>query len=217
MRETAGREASRAQDGRARKLRHRDGLVVARRVQGERRADTRRRTTMIHEVAGDLLLSKAAVLAHGVAPHDDFKHGLALALRERWPAMYRDFRHHCKTASPKAGDVWLWSGVGPAGPIRIATLLTQEPPAHAGEHAGKAHIEWVNQALRRLQHLATEERFESLALPRLATGVGGLDWSQVRPLVEAHLGALGLPVWVYATYRPGVKAEESVAVGKRGR
>lgn len=170
---------------------------------------------MIHEVTGDLLLSKAAVLAHGVAPHDDFKHGLALALRERWPAMYRDFRHHCKTGSPKPGDVWMWSGVGPSGPVRIATLLTQEPPGHDGAHAGRAHVEWVNQALRHLQHLATEEGFESLALPRLATGVGGLDWAEVRPLIEAHLGKLGIPVWVYTTYRAGVKATEATAAAVR--
>ncbi len=172
---------------------------------------------MIHEVTGDLLLSKAAVLVHGVAPNDDFKHGLALALRERWPAMYRDFRHHCKTNSPKTGDVWLWSGVGPVGPVRIATLLTQEPPAHEGAHAGKAHLEWVNQALRHLHHLAKEEKFESLALPRLATGVGGLDWAAVEPVIRTHLGGLGIPVWVYTTYRPGVKATEATGAAVRGR
>jgi len=44
---------------------------------------------MIREVAGDILLTKAKVLAHGVAPNDNFATGLALALRERWPAMYK--------------------------------------------------------------------------------------------------------------------------------
>jgi O-acetyl-ADP-ribose deacetylase (regulator of RNase III) len=47
---------------------------------------------MIKEVAGDILLSKAGAIAHGVAPHDDFKQGLALSLREHWPGMYKDFR-----------------------------------------------------------------------------------------------------------------------------
>lgn len=42
---------------------------------------------MIHYVSGDILLSKAAAIAHGVAPNDHMDHGLALALRERWPAM----------------------------------------------------------------------------------------------------------------------------------
>jgi hypothetical protein len=47
---------------------------------------------MLREVAGDILLTKAEALAHGVAPNDNFANGLALALRERWPAMYKDFR-----------------------------------------------------------------------------------------------------------------------------
>jgi O-acetyl-ADP-ribose deacetylase (regulator of RNase III) len=42
---------------------------------------------MIKEVSGDILLSKAQVIAHGVAPNDPFHNGLALQLREQWPAM----------------------------------------------------------------------------------------------------------------------------------
>ena len=47
-----------------------------------------------------------------------------------------------------------------------------------------------------------------MALPRLATGVGGLDWADVRPLIDKHLGSLGIPVYVYATFQPGVTAKE---------
>jgi O-acetyl-ADP-ribose deacetylase (regulator of RNase III) len=47
---------------------------------------------MLKEVAGDILLTKADALAHGVAPNDNFANGLALALRERWPAMYKDVK-----------------------------------------------------------------------------------------------------------------------------
>lgn len=170
---------------------------------------------MIHEVTGDILLSKAGTIVHGVAPQDDWKHGLALALRERWPAMYTDFRHHCKTTHPKPGALWSWSGAGPKAAVRIVSLLTQEPPAHAGHHAGKAHLEWVNESLRALHHLIVEEHITSVALPRIATGVGGLAWADVRPLIEKHLGKVGIPVYVYATYRPGVAADERPLAGQR--
>jgi hypothetical protein len=43
---------------------------------------------------------------------------------------------------------------------------------------------------------------------RLATGVGGLDWKDVKPLLEKHLGQLSIPVYVYGTYHPGVQAAE---------
>jgi hypothetical protein len=63
---------------------------------------------MIHSLEGDLLLSKAELLAHGVAPNDDFKQGLARALREKFPAMYKDFRHHCHQSTPKCGTGTSW-------------------------------------------------------------------------------------------------------------
>jgi len=163
----------------------------------------------IHDVEGDILLSGADAIAHGVAPGDHFDNGLALALRERWPSLAKDFRHHCRLAHPKAGEVWTWSGAGEVGgAVRIVNLLTQEPAENATGRPGKANVENVGHALRDLAKLARKEGFRSLALPRLATGVGGLDWADVRPLVEKYLGDLGIPVFVYVVYRAGVKASE---------
>lgn len=164
---------------------------------------------MIHEVAGDLLLSKAALIAHGVAPNDDWKHGIAAALRANCPAMYKDFRHFCKQQHPKPGTLWLWQGVDPAGRhLRFAALFTQEPASNAGGHGGRAHTEYVNHALRELKKLVQKEGIPSLALPKLATGVGGLDWTHVAPLIRTQLGDLGIPVAVYVDYQPGVVAAE---------
>ena len=140
---------------------------------------------MIHKVSGDILLSKANVIAHGVAPNDDFHSGLALKLREQWPALYKDFRHFHHQEHPDAGTLWTW---GTTGGLRIVNLFTQEAAPKSGGHGGKASVENVNHALRALHKLAEKEKFTSIALPRLATGVGGLDWSQVEPLIEKHLG-----------------------------
>ena len=160
---------------------------------------------MIHPVSGDILLSKAQAIAHGVAPNDPFSSGLALSLREQWPAMYKDFRHFCQTTHPKVESAWVWGGAEGA---RIISLFTQEAaPDHASK-PGKATIEHVNHALRELRCLIEAEKFRSLALPRLATGVGGLDWDEVKPLVEKHIGDLPVPVYVYVTFHKGIAASE---------
>jgi O-acetyl-ADP-ribose deacetylase (regulator of RNase III) len=52
--------------------------------------------------------------------------------------------------------------------------------------------------------LIESEKIKRVALPRLATGVGGLDWKEVKPLIEKHLGHLSVLIYVYATYPPGV-------------
>ena len=160
---------------------------------------------MLHHCHGDILLTKAQAIVHGVAPDDDFKQGLALAIRERWPVMVKDFRHWCHNTHPKPGSAWMW---GTVGGLRIVNLLTQEPPRSHGQHPGRAHSEYVNHALKELHHMVEKEGLTSLAMPRLATGVGGLDWSEVEPLIKKHLGGLAIPIFVYEQYEPGVQARE---------
>ena len=160
---------------------------------------------MIHEVRGDILLSHAQVIAHGVAPDDHFDQGLALSLGGQWPAMVKDFRHFCHTTQPKSGEAWVWSG---AMSKRIINLLTHEALQSHGREPGRARTEYVNQALRELRYLLEYDRFTSLALPRLATGAGGLEWDVVRPLVVHHLGELALPIYLYTHYEKGVQAAE---------
>lgn len=160
---------------------------------------------MLHEVSGDILTSKAQVIAHGVAPNDSFHQGLALQLREQWPALYKDFRHYCQTQHPKAGSLWSWMG---ASGTRIVCLFTQDGAYGHGAKPGRATTAHVGHALRELHKLAVDEQFTSIALPRLATGVGGLDWHEVQPLIAQHLGDLKIPVIVYATYHAGQQAVE---------
>lgn len=161
---------------------------------------------MIRYVTGDILLSQANAIAHGVAPNDDFNQGLAHSLREFSPAMYKDFRHFCQSTHPKPGTLWTWGGAGGA---RIVALFTQEGAYGHGAKPGRATTANVNHALRALAHEVQKEGWTSLALPRLATGVGGLDWSEVKPLLEKHLAELGVPVYVYEHYVAGQAADES--------
>ena len=161
---------------------------------------------MIKDVSGDILLTTAQAIAHGIAPNDDFHQGLALSLREQWPSLYKDFRHYCKTTHPEPGAAWLWTN---AEGRRVVNLLTQEGSFSPGGKPGPAQLEYVRHSLQNLRELAKKEKFTSLALSRLATGVGRLDWKDVLPLIKQHLGDLGIPVYVYSTYHKGVKAQEA--------
>jgi O-acetyl-ADP-ribose deacetylase (regulator of RNase III) len=163
---------------------------------------------MIKEVSGDILLSQAEAIAHGVAPFDHFENGLALSLREEWPSMVKDFKHFCHLQNPKPGSAWIWSGVGGK---RIVNLMTQEPPngqKHSG-HPGRASISHVNHSLKELAKIIKSENIKSVALPRLATGVGGLDWEEVKPLIESHLKDTGADIYVYSEFKKGISASEN--------
>lgn len=90
----------------------------------------------------------------------------------------------------------------------MVNLITQEGGHDVGCHPGKASEASVNHALCALKKIIIKEKFSSVALPRLATGVGGLRWEQVKPLIEAQLGDLDIPVYLYVVFRAGKQAAE---------
>jgi len=160
---------------------------------------------MIIEVEGDILLSRAAAIAHGVAANDPMTQGLAKSLHERLPAMHKAFHHWCHQQHPQPGDGWLWTS---DDGIRIVNLITQEGGYGHGARPGKAKAKYVSQALRTLKKLVHKEALPSLALPCLATGIGGLTQDDVRPLIDQQLGDLVIPVYLYVNYVPGQRARE---------
>jgi O-acetyl-ADP-ribose deacetylase (regulator of RNase III) len=172
---------------------------------------TERRKGMIYEVAGDILLTKAKAIAHGVAPNDHFDHGLARSLREAWPAMARDFRHYAQATHPKPGEIWSWAGVGG---MRIYNLLTQEGEVGHETKPGRATLANVNHCLRRLRHDLEKNAVKNLALPKIATGVGGLSWDEVCPLIHERLGDLPIPIYLYTTFHAEQLANEPVEAKK---
>jgi len=161
---------------------------------------------MIIKVEGDILLSKAQVIAHGVAANDPMSQGLSKSLHEGMPSMHKDFHHWCHLEHRNPGEAWVWTA---ADGVRIVNLLTQEGGYGHGARPGKATTKNVAHALKALKKMATKEQFTSLALPRLATGVGGLSWDEVEPLIEEKLGELDIPIYLYATYIPNQAANES--------
>lgn len=161
---------------------------------------------MIYEVTGDILKTKAQAIVHCVAPNDHFNQGLAMSLRELWPSMYKDFRHFYQSHHPETGTAWIWSG----SEKRIISLLAQEPAKDNNSHPGHAKLESVNKSLKELRKLVEKENINTLALPKLATGVGGLDWKEVFPLIQKHLGDLKINIYVYTQYQKGVQAQENL-------
>lgn len=66
----------------------------------------------------------------------------------------------------------------------------------------------MNHSLKELRKAIESEAIASIAIPKIATGVGGLDWEEVKPLIEKHLGDLNIPIYIYSQYKKGIKADE---------
>jgi O-acetyl-ADP-ribose deacetylase (regulator of RNase III) len=119
--------------------------------------------------------------------------------------MHKDFHHWCRQQHPKPGSAWVWSG---PGGVRVINLIIQDGGYEHGSKPQHATLSDVNHALRALRKLIVKEHIGSVALPRLATGTGGLDWAQVRPLIDNQLGDLAAEVYLYRERAPAKKPGE---------
>jgi len=163
---------------------------------------------MILEVSGDILLSKAKAIGHSVAPLDHFETGLALSLRERYPVMVKDFRHWGHVHHPEPGEVYEWKD---EEGIRYYSLLIQEASNsnHAHGLPGKASLHNLDKCLKNLAKKLEKDEVASLAIPKMATGVGGLNWDEVKPHLYKYLDPLPTRVYLYTQYKKGERAMES--------
>ena len=139
--------------------------------------------------------------------------GIARGFRERYPRMYEEYRSRCK-AEPRQfnlGDAWLWKdGRRPW----VFNLGTQEGYWHA-----RASYEAIEQSLARMRALAEAEGVESIALPRIGVGYGGLSWKKVRPIIDRVFGDWPFTLVVYEHYAPRAsrKAAERGTAADRTR
>ena len=163
---------------------------------------------MIIEVSGDILLTKAKSIAHSVAPLDHFESGLALGLREKYPEMVKDFRHEGHVRRMKSGDIYEWTR---SDGFKIFSLLVQQaaPSTHSHGLPGKASLHNLDKCLKQLASKLESENITSLALPRVATGVGGLDWDDVRPHIYKYLDVLETKVYLYSKFIKSERALET--------
>lgn len=162
---------------------------------------------MLYKVRGDILKTRAQVIVQGVSANDPMDQGLAKSLHDLFPEMHKAFHRWCHQHHPKPGAAWHWQT--PLPDKVIVNLVTREGGYGHGARPGRAKLKHVNHSLHALRKMIADEGFGSVALPRLASGIGGLDWAEVWSLMENQLGELQIPIYVYTVFRPGERAEEA--------
>lgn len=151
----------------------------------------------VEYVAGDLFVNRvgAAALGHGCNCAGSMGAGIAVGFRERYPAMYEEYRRRCKADPPEfgMGDVFLWQE---AGKPAVFNLGTQPRPGRGATYPA------VEAALRAMRAAAEAAGIRSIAVPRIAAGYGGLSWKKVRALIDGVFGDWDGTLFVYETFEP---------------
>ena len=114
--------------------------------------------------------------AHGCNCAGAMGAGIAIEFKRRWPRMFDDYAARCADGRFTLGDVCVWT----EGEHTIFNLGTQE------HWRKKAQIPALTKSLGKMLELAAHAGIARVGLPRIGSGLGGLDWPRVRKiLVEA--------------------------------
>lgn len=149
-------------------------------------------------VTGDLFVSRysAQAFAHGCNCQGSMGAGIATTFRAKYPEIYETYRAKCK-AEPRQfnlGDAFLWKDITHPW---VFNLGTQEQ-----YWRGRASYEAIETALRTMRQQADAEGIQSIAVPRIGTGYGGLSWRKVREIVEQVFDDWSGTLYVYEEYQP---------------
>lgn len=133
---------------------------------------------------GNLLEAEVEAVVNTVNTVGVMGRGIALMFKERFPENYRAYAAACKAGEVRTGRVFVTATGELSGPRWIINFPTKQ------HWRQPSRIEWIAEGLHDLVREVREKGIRSLALPPLGCGNGGLDWQDVRPLIEAALAGL---------------------------
>ena len=151
---------------------------------------------MIRFAEGNLLDAKAEALVNTVNTVGVMGKGIALMFKEVFPDNFRAYAAACKVGKVRTGRVFVTERQDLVnGPRWIVNFPTKQ------HWRSPSRIEWVRDGLADLRQFVNDTGVRSIALPPLGSGNGGLDWDEVRPMIEDALSALDAEIIVYEPSR----------------
>lgn len=146
---------------------------------------------MIEHHKGDLLAAEAEALVNTVNTVGVMGKGVALQFKKAFPDNFKAYQRACKAHEVVPGKMFVFETGQLAGPRLIINFPTKR------HWKGKARIGDVAAGLADLVDVLRQFGVESVALPPLGCGNGGLDWSDVQPMIETALTAVDTRVLLY--------------------
>lgn len=136
---------------------------------------------------GDLFTDTSEALVNTVNCVGVMGKGVALEFKKRWPQNYKIYKKLCDAKELRPGKLFIYENKD--------LLSTNEPKFLVNfptkDHwRAKSKIEYISAGLDALVEAIKEYSINSIALPPLGCGNGGLDWETVKPLMVEKLSVL---------------------------
>ncbi len=146
---------------------------------------------MITTLRGNLLEDNAQALINTVNTVGVMGKGIALPFKQRFPANFAAYAQACKLGQVQTGRMFITEPGALAGPRWVVNFPTKQ------HWRDPSRMAWVVDGLQDLRGFLARNAVQSIALPALGAGLGGLPWAAVRGHIDATLGNLAVDVRVY--------------------
>lgn len=140
---------------------------------------------------GDLLKSSADALVNTVNCEGYMGKGIAYQFKLRFPNTNQDYINACKSGELTIGKLHYFK--------EDEKIIINFPTKN--KWRAKSKMEYVEKGLNELVKLIKELGIQSIAIPPLGSGNGGLIWSEVKNLIEKKLSVVDEEVQIYI-YEP---------------
>lgn len=133
----------------------------------------------IHITEGDLLKqSDVDAIVNTVNCVGVMGKGIALQFKKKWPANFKAYAKACEAGEVRTGSMFVYDAGALATPKYVINFPTKN---HWRE---KSRREYIEEGLRDLVKVVRDLNISSIALPPLGCGNGGLEWDDVKKLIE---------------------------------
>jgi O-acetyl-ADP-ribose deacetylase (regulator of RNase III)/uncharacterized protein YwgA len=146
---------------------------------------------MFRALIGNLFDSGAQTLVNTVNCVGVMGKGVAEQFKSRFPAMFEDYKKRADRKAVRLGEPYLYRDRSGVQIINFPTKDHWRSPSRLAD---------VERGLDYLVAHASEWGITSIALPPLGCGNGGLEWSEVGPLIYQKLHGLPIDIECYAPY-----------------
>jgi O-acetyl-ADP-ribose deacetylase (regulator of RNase III) len=139
---------------------------------------------MIEYRTGDILRADAEALVNTVNCVGVMGRGIALQFKNAYPENFRAYQAACGRGEVQPGKMLVFDTRETTNPRYIINFPTKR------HWRGRSRMEDIDSGLKALAEEIRTRRIRSIAVPALGSGLGGLDWSAVRPRIAGTLGSL---------------------------
>lgn len=164
----------------------------------------------IHDARGNLLKADAEALVNTVNTVGVMGKGIALQFRKAFPDNFRAYEAACRQGEIRLGQVFVHAtGKLTENPRYIINFPTKK------HWRSKARLSDIRRGLADLVRAIEDLQIRSIAIPPLGCGLGGLAWSQVRPLIVEALAPLeDVEVMLYSPVGTPAASEMPIATAR---